>query len=406
MRQVEKKSDLRLLNLFMFTLVFIVRIIIDVFNEKGILLSGMDNIKYLVISVAIFFGFFEIILNKMKNGKVKYIFFKELILACIVCSTFLVYSVFLARRSGLNINSRTYVEIIYLIMPVLYSFSIINTCSFKEIEKMMHILFWIYLIIYIYSIDIFSITFKDILSISFSESTSCFESSVFAFPMLVLFFFFSYYRKNNKYYWIASFLLTLLTFKRMILVWAIILFTLDNISEIRFNIRKGWKYIFALLFIVATIWYFGALTDTGIGNIIFDNLGIDLESETMGRKWFLRLLIDSNYSSFGYGSSSVALGQIFNLDDIKYLEMDLIKTYLELGIGGLSVICIYFWKITKNNLFNIIMMLSIFMNLLVSHSLSDPFDWTIIYLILICVSENLSKRNDMSGKTKYIIKFK
>ncbi|APF22559.1 hypothetical protein [Clostridium butyricum] len=391
-------------NFVMFITVFTVKVFIDILEERGSILPGMDNLRYIVLVIAIFFGLLGIIFNKYREKK--YINFKELCMLLFICTIFFIYSTYLSKKLGFNLDSRTYVEIIYLIMPALYSFCIINIYKFQVLEKAMRALFWIYLILYMYSIDIFSISIKAIMATSFSNSYSYFESSIFAFPMLVLFFFFSYYRKNNKYYWITSFILTLLTFKRMILIWAIILFILDNIIEIRFYINKKWKYFLAIVFIIATIIYYGTLTDTGIGNVIMHGVTMDLETKTMGRKWFLSLLLNSNYVSYGYGSSSVALGRCFNMNDIKYLEMDLIKIYLELGIVCLSIFCLYFWKITKDNLFNIIIMLSIFMNLLVSHSLTDPFNWTIIYIIIICVSYNLSEREDASGKKKYTFKFK
>lgn len=404
MQKFKVDKGFKALNYFMFITVFAVKIIIEVLNEKNFGLSINDNLKYLIFTIAIALCLFELFIYINRGGKC--IFKKELIFLLVICGIFLFYSSYLAREINISIPTRTYVEIIYLIMPALYSFCIVNIYTFKELEKLMKILFWVYLILYMYSINIFSVSINDILNISFVNSNSYFESSIFAFPMLVLFFFFSYYRKNNKYYWIGSFIFTLLTFKRMIMVWAIILFILDNIMELRFNIKRKWKYIFAIVFIFGTVIYYQALTDTGFGKIMVDKLGMDLESGTMGRKWFLSLILNRQYHTFGYGSSSVILGEIFNVGDIKYLEMDLVKIYLELGIGCLSIFTIYFWKITKDNLFNIIMMLSIFMNLLVSHSLTNPFEWTIIYLILICISKNFSNRNDLSGKKKYIIKYR
>lgn len=404
MRKFKVDKGFKALNYFMFIAVFVVKIIIDVLNEKRIILSVNDNLKYLIFAMAIAFCLFELLIYIKKGGKC--IFKKELVGLLIICGIFLVYSIYLARKINVPIATRTYVEILYLIMPAIYSFCIVNIYNFKELEKLMKILFWIYLILYMYSINIFAVSINDILNISFANSNSYFESSIFAFPMLVLFFFFSYYRKNNKYYWIGSFILTLLTFKRMIIVCAIILFILDNIMELRFTIKKKWKYIFAIIFIFSTIIYYQALTDSGFGKVIVDMFNMDLESGTMGRKWFLSLLLNGQYPTFGYGSSSIILGEIFNVGDIKYLEMDLVKIYLELGIFCLSIFTVYFWKLTKDNLFNIIMILSIFMNLLVSHSLTNPFEWTIIYLILICISQNLSNKSDFAGKKKYVIKYR
>lgn len=401
MQDLKLDKQFKIINYFMFISVFIGKIFIEVLNEKGIILPGGDNLKYLLVAAAVGVAILQILIFRIREKESRdYIFKKELITLLIICAIFLLYSIYLAHKLNVPIAKRTYVEILYLVIPALYAFCIVNTYDFNQIEKLMKITFWAYLILYMYSINIFAVSINDILNISFINSTSYFESSIFAFPMLVLFFFFSYYRKNknNKYYWIGSFILTLLTFKRMIMVWAIILFIIDNIVELRVIVKKRWKYILAAIFIFATVIYYQALRDIGLGKVIVDTLGLDLESGTMGRKWFLSLLLNRQYSTFGYGSSSIVLGEIFNLGDIKYLEMDLVKIYLELGIICLSIFTIYLWKITKDNLFSIIMMLSIFMNLLVSHSLTNPFEWTIVYLTIIYISQDSSNRNDLPDK--------
>lgn len=401
MQKLKIDKQFEILNYFMFISVFIGKILIEVLNEKGIILPGGDNLKYLLVAAAVGVAILQILIFRIREKESRdYIFKKELIILLIICAIFLLYSGYLAHKLNVPIAKRTYVEILYLVIPALYAFCIVNTYDFNQIEKLMKITFWAYLILYMYSINIFAVSINDILNISFINSTSYFESSIFAFPMLVLFFFFSYYRKNenNKYYWIGSFILTLLTFKRMIMVWAIILFIVDNIVELRVTVQKRWKYILAAIFIFATVIYYQALRDIGLGKVIVDTLGLDLESGTMGRKWFLSLLLNRPYSTFGYGSSSIVLGEIFNIGDIKYLEMDLVKIYLELGIICLSIFTIYLWKITKDNLFSIVMMLSIFMNLLVSHSLTNPFEWTIVYLTIIYISQDSSNRNDLPDK--------
>lgn len=401
MKELKLDKQFKILNYFMFISVFVGKILIEVLNEKGITLPGGDDLKYFLVAAAVGVAIVQMLTFRIYEKKNRdYIFKKELIILLIICAIFLLYSGYLAHKSNVPIARRTYVEILYLVIPALYAFCIVNTYDFNQIEKLMKITFWSYLILYMYSINIFAVSINDILNISFIKSTSYFESSIFAFPMLVLFFFFSYYRKNknNKYYWIGSFILTLLTFKRMIMVWAIVLFILDNIIELRVIVKKRWKYILAAIFIFATVIYYQALCDTGLGKFIVDTLGVDLESGTMGRKWFLSLLFNRKYSTFGYGSSSIVLGEIFNIGDIKYLEMDLVKIYLELGIICLSIFTIYLWKITKDNLFSIVMMLSIFMNSLVSHSLTNPFEWTIVYLTIIYISQGSSNRNDLPDK--------
>lgn len=401
MQDLKLDKQFKILNYFMFISVFIGKILVEVLNEKGIILPGGDNLKYLLVAAAVGVAILQILIFRIREKESRdYIFKKELIILLIICAIFLLYSGYLAHKLNVPIAKRTYVEILYLVIPALYAFCIVNTYDFNQIEKLMKITFWAYLILYMYSINIFAVSINDILNISFINSTSYFESSIFAFPMLVLFFFFSYYRKkeNNKYYWIGSFILTLLTFKRMIMVWAIVLFILDNIIELRVIVKKRWKYILAAIFIFATVIYYQALRDIGLGKVIVDTLGVDLESGTMGRKWFLSLLLNRQYSTFGYGSSSIVLGDIFSIGDIKYLEMDLVKIYLELGIICLSIFTIYLWKITKDNLFSIVMMLSIFMNLLVSHSLTNPFEWTIVYLTIIYISQDSSNRNDLPDK--------
>ncbi|WP_243152434.1 hypothetical protein [Clostridium butyricum] len=63
-------------NFVMFITVFTVKVFIDILEERGSILPGMDNLRYIVLVIAIFFGLLGIIFNKYREKK--YINFKEL----------------------------------------------------------------------------------------------------------------------------------------------------------------------------------------------------------------------------------------------------------------------------------------------------------------------------------------
>ena len=74
--------------------------------------------------------------------------------------------------------------------------------------------------------------------------------------------------------------------------------------------------------------------------------------------------------------------------------MDLVKIYMETGIIGLMVFINNYFNLVRNNLYNFFIMLTIFVTLLFSHSLTEPAYWAGIMLLLgsnIYYKEYISK---------------
>ena len=105
MQRFKVDKGFKALNYFMFIMVFTVKTIVDVVNEKNLGVSINDNLKYLIFTIAIGFCLFELYIYINRGGKC--IFKKELIFLLAICGIFLVYSSYLAKKINVSIPTRT-----------------------------------------------------------------------------------------------------------------------------------------------------------------------------------------------------------------------------------------------------------------------------------------------------------
>lgn len=95
----------------------------------------------------------------------------------------------------------------------------------------------------------------------------------------------------------------------------------------------------------------------------------------MGRDNMVLYYLNNHFQSYGLGSTYDFTGSM--------LEIESVKIYLETTIVGSVLLSISYWKITNRNLFSMLVMLYIFLNINTSTSLTTgAFAW-IYYLFLI-----------------------
>ena len=152
--------------------------------------------------------------------------------------------------------------------------------------------------------------------------------------------------------------------------------------------RKKIKYRYvlgiALMFVVGTVIYQKFVS--GQINI----LGIDPYYFTTGRSYILGLWKSKNYLSYGFGTSMLVID--------RYLEMDLIQIYMELGIFALVIFSIvYFWIVRKNTYATILMVYS-FGNMLTASSLPSSLAWVLTFVLVTIISSD--KRENIGFEQK------
>ena len=286
-------------------------------------------------------------------------------------------------------------------MPAMYVFCFINIFSTKIIIKLMQITSILLIIIYFCEpnhnfLSFFNIENWSKVNILASESFT--ESSMCAEAFLQLFLFFYYFSKtknienNNKslkiFTWV-TFAFTMLSFKRLGMLFAIVIIILEKIVDFRGKISPKFVWLFATLFTVGTVIYTKFMQGE-----IFTN--IDVYKFTTGRDYILSLWEKKDYLSYGYGTSMLVIG--------RYLEMDLIQIYLELNVVALFIFCYAFFRIANRSVYSLLIMIYTFVNLLTASSLPWSLGWIILLLTISLVSSEKANKegyNFRSKKTKF-----
>lgn len=376
--KIKKISITTIISVFLFVLIFAIRSFTDaIYVSKGIDSNIWINSKYIVLIIAIIWGIFL-----LKNKKDKYVFSKEFASVGIVITIFILITLILIIYSN-NFYKGTMEEFIKLILPIIYVFIVLNTFNFKEIYVSMSITLILSLIGYIIEIGTSNFSLANILTMNFFSSYSPFESSMSCGTAIALCVFFMYYDKNKilKY---LSLLFVIFTFKRLSVLFAVLLLVLPKFVNINKSLKKRYFTIAKVFFVVATILYYVFLSPSS--SAIFEKiLGSSQDEFTMGRSAFLRSLENSDFISSGFGSTTQAIG--------RGLEMDLIKIYLELGILGLIVFVWGYWNCAGSNLYTFIYMAFQFLNMLTSHSLTSSFNWILAFLIIGTITYKSDNQN-------------
>ena len=170
---------------------------------------------------------------------------------------------------------------------------------------------------------------------------------------------------------------------------------LDFLFDLNITIKKRWIIISKIFFVIATIIWSILLNDSMI-SIIQQTYGVNLNDFTESRTWLYNALINSGYKTSGYGTTTIELGKAWFNSGERYLEMDLVKIYLEVGIIGLCLFVNNYFNLVRYNLYNFLMMITIFVTLLFSSSLAEPTYWAGIMIIM---GLNIYYKNDI-GKCR------
>lgn len=305
----------------------------------------------------------------------------------------LIISILKAKQAGMNFSFRTVVQIFLTIVPAIYAFAIINLYNIKDTIKMMKILLFITIITY-FSIENHTL-FDFFLAENWknfnllSSNNNFIESALCSEVFLQLFFFFLYFKnitleekekKSISICCIISCIFTLLSFKRLA-IFTCAFFVLFN-RIIDYKIKKDQEnkknllfnpIIISIFFCLLTIIYTKFMSKEILTNI-------DVYKFTNGRDYILELWKNKNFFSFGYGTSMLIIG--------RYLEMDLVQIYLELGVVSLFIFTYVFFYCTNKNKYSYLIMIYAFINMLTASSLPYLAGWIITFITIGNISSN------------------
>lgn len=381
----KNKTLISKVNVILFILMYAFRSFTDaIFVARGIESNIWVNVKYIILVISCALCFIQL----FKSEK-ELIFKKEFNSLAIVIIFLSIISFIMVLISG-KYYSSLLENIIKFTLPCIYVFLLLNTMEFKDIYICMSGALILSFVGYIIEIGPENFTLSNILSIDFNSSFSPFESNFAAGSAIAMCTFFMYFRKNRVLKYLSLFF-ALLTFKRLAVLFALLLFFLPRIIDINKQVSKKQRNFIKITFVILTFVYFWLLTPQS--NELFKNIFGQTQREfTMGRSDFLRTIINSNYVSSGLGSTTDFLG--------RGLEMDLIRIYLETGIIGLIIFIIGYWNCAGNCVYTYIYMLFQFINLLTSHSLSNSFNWILAFIIIGTITYKTNDNKYLKNKNR------
>lgn len=373
------KGNNATINACLFIILMTVRATCTVFVD--FLPPILANIDYLVTVFIILIFMLQVIYSGI-NGK-KLIYLYELANMGTSVVVIVLLSLYYCHKNYYgNWNFRSTVEIFYLIIAMLIPFCCINLFELKKMDKLMKVLLVIYIVLYIFEIGQTSFSFNDILKISLKNSYSPFESQkLSAYAMLMFVYFSTFKNRENYNSYIISIFFVLFAFKRTSIIFMCTLLVLDTIFIVRKKMRKWVNILIKFLFIIATIVY-ALLLNADVQMALYETFGIDLAQFTSARAWFFNSLMNAGYKTSGYGTTTIELGRAWWDVGEKYLEMDLVKILLEVGIVGLVVFVWTYMNLARNNMYNQVILCYLFANMLFSHSLTNPYYWAIMLFVM------------------------
>ncbi len=358
----------------------------------------VDNLRYYVLAAVTVYGFVCMACQGMLFRKKNRI---NMSLALVLTMGFYLWiaSVWKARSVGYPVAFRTYIQIALMILPMIYAYSLVNLLSVKTITRLMEFTLLCTVIFYFY--ETFTKKggwiFFDIdswISISYFHSYSVFENSTYPEVFLFLFLFFNYYKNMNaskkeklllKVCQITSFVFVFLTFKRLTLLFAVLILAFGRFIDFNGHVSRRMVLVTVFAITAFTVLY----TKFMQGELVIGN--IDTYRFSMGRDYILSLWKNHNYFSYGLGTSLLIIG--------RYLEMDLVQLYLEMGIVAVFFLAFAFFQVSSTNIYTYILMLYEFLELLVASTFPTSFNWILLFVTVGCIATDKMEVEWITVKT-------
>lgn len=379
-----KSNTIKVSSLIIF--IYSITVLIQVFTAKYENSGFMSQLKYIMFLATC--GVCILYMNKYKKFKVFQYEFKSVLWIII---SFAIISIIRALYVK-SFTNRTIQELLFLLIPILVSYCILNTLDKRKIDKVMMFTLIVSIMGYLVEVNMGVAEFiQALLSMSFSDSYSMLESSTFAGISISTAMYFLYYR-SNKLGCILSIIFVILTFKRLAIVFVIFLIFVPKIFNCNKKVNYTLMNYIKIGIILITFCYFTIMIPENVDKI--NNMfNIDLYKLTMSRTYRFKLIYNrANFINTGLGSTYSYMMSLYKVS----LEMDMIKLLIEVTPIGVIIFVNNMFNTAKKNWYCMILMLFQFLNLITSHSLTSVFSWVIFYITIGCVLY----KNDLNDNKK------
>ena len=351
---------INLFTIFMFTFIQYTKNNFSVFCETY-------HLKYILVLIVVFFDLIMINkhygkINSRDNDKYKYEF--NNILKFIV----IIFVISMALQIKNGFNSFLFSEILYLLVPLVFSLMIIKTTN-KDVGQIINIIFYWYIILFFIK-NYSSFTINNIKTISFENSYSPFESGLS--NAFYLFEFYYLVKGDNKKAFF-SMIFSFFSLKRISALFCIIQFiTIPILKKSKISgvkISKKMLVCSVIAFTVITL-LMNLFYQPETASYFSNKFGINLNEITLDRYDRTYFIIENiDRINQGLGSTTEFLTKYYGKTRLaaRNLHNDLLRIYYECGIIGLISMIYYLFKMSQKNIYSFILMFSLLINSLFNH---------------------------------------
>lgn len=278
-------------------------------------------------------------------------------------------------------------EVYYFIIPLIFAIILLNSTAKNYLDDYINLMFNVSILSLIYifissgnfSLSNFIALFN--LKNLFIDSTSPIKESDLSIYFTIFYIYYSY--KNDRKRRIAAFIFSFLSYKRFSVLFVILCAVFLKFIPRHKKVPKFIYYFAIIAFIIAPFVVYYMCDDTFV-SWFYRKTGVDFNYFTMSRLEIINAVIDAHLTNYGLGTTSYFLesrgrtGQ-FNMHN------DILRIYMETTIIGTITFTYSYFKITKHNIYEFIIMLFIFFELFVAHFLASGTItlWILTFMILM-----------------------
>lgn len=291
-------------------------------------------------------------------------------------------------------------EFYFLIAPLLFTISCYHSLKKKEIEKLFNFIFFCCSIIYIANLlnhgvfdfaafmEMFNPTNLLVDSISTMDSES--DSSV----LFMLFYVYYEFTGNNKKKKWLSFLLCFLGYKRLAILYLLMMFFVFRFIQRGAGVKKFCVFATIVFFCVLPSLIFLMCTDE-FADWFYMQTGVDFNEFTMTRFFIINTVIDANLTNYGLGTVTDFLELRGGQGQLN-MHNDILRIFMETSLVGTIVFTWSYFKIVKNKLYSYLVMLFMFVEMFGAHFLGpgSTIFWILAYMIIFYI--NSTVQNDQN----------
>lgn len=359
------------------TITFIGYNLIYTFYMLGILPRSLNLLSLLLFSAVV-------LVSTIQKRSFK--FFKEFVLVLIPI-TFMVLITLAKQIYYFDYNLGQTVGILYVILPIVDAFCIINVTSREDLMDYIYIIFFRMILLFVLQ-NLANFNIQTIMSINwFDSDSSVFESSM-AHDFLFITIIFKYLKKQK---WaILSTVLCILCFKRLSFILCIfVLFFYDYIPSTKAcNVKLLW--LSKIFFIIAPLILIYLVSDDGQA-LFYQIFNMDLNVFTTGRVYYINLVKDNLPYINGYGATNNYLANLYKDQYVQDIHCDLLRLTWECSIVSVILYTNNMFEIIKKHYVLYFMMMYCFVEMFVSHFIEGMSIWLIFYLFIYMVNYDFSK---------------